>query len=983
MKFEKIKTDAIPLVDELVYYLKIMCMESVSKNEDEALKYETLESLKKSDLYIACIENRAGFYMFDYTYKDLKNSSLPEYLIKDCLDDKEKIPSKYRQELVAKKNKEYIEHYVELNDYYRMLNGQPPVGDRDLIYVEEYMLTDELKNAINIKVPVHLMPDNEADVLYTFGVIDTLLEIYPHAKYLKYLGSRRISIYSARIAARFVLLRTEPNVPVEVSSRFKDKYEKNRIYTLKAVYSEAFKLGSDYYDNFIQIFILLQTMVDILAEMPDFIIKRDLFDIPMIRLMFEYHGIDFFPEIPYKYQKAMLRNLHRLIKYKSTTKNIVDICSLFGFDNVEVFKFYILRERKVNKLGEYEFYYKDIENEDGTIESVPDNTKNFDLKFLKVPIDDNPDDYIHDKTKYTDYDEIVFGDEYWNGEIRHDIIKNAIIEREFNYLQTKYLSIDTIYSLTEMSFQLTYFYNMIFDDIVVEDLLVMNVPPINSVAKFRFTDILCYLYALMYIYNGVEDDLMDEPEKIMEIKGFNFDADMNALASYVRSQGFTMEELGVDFAIPDGNILTYTQLMDIFTKNKHVYDHLVHEMYNADNKKIYDIYKTIYDSLMINNFSMEFFRKSDGTIAKTYTDFLKDRDLLLYYSLMEIKGIESEILRQERINNLIDDTIYIIETYLESDEFKYLFANLPSISAEAITRYIYKVVNFFKSYKLDVYNINTVYKFDDKLENKVNIIDDLIFNYTYTKQTVVDLLSKLNTTVHLEKEDYIKIIEQVRFEVSYWTSVFLDDKMEINDDIMKIYVEIKKEDCGEVHDYLQQLTAKLYKFSLVHLVDAIRDVNSHLSREDKVKVLEMVTLDLSYWVEAYAQDNIKLNDLISKIKIAIKKNDHVGLHDYLNNMIAEISNFSYLDMHDKVRKSTRFDKSDKFIIIDTVALDLSYCIDIIVNSLLGIKDDVNINSILNPRETIDLYGSFTLFNRMGYRSNLSITDEIKVTRSNE
>ena len=37
-----------------------------------------------------------------------------------------------------------------------------------------------------------------------------------------------------------------------------------------------------------------------------------------------------------------------------------------------------------------------------------------------------------------------------------------ILEHEFNYMNSKYISIDTLYSLSDMAFQQMYFYNMIF-----------------------------------------------------------------------------------------------------------------------------------------------------------------------------------------------------------------------------------------------------------------------------------------------------------------------------------------------------------------------------------------------------------------------------------------------------------------------------------------------------------------------------------------
>ena len=37
---------------------------------------------------------------------------------------------------------------------------------------------------------------------------------------------------------------------------------------------------------------------------------------------------------------------------------MLDICSIFGFDNVRIFKYFLLRDRKLDINGEYQFNYK-------------------------------------------------------------------------------------------------------------------------------------------------------------------------------------------------------------------------------------------------------------------------------------------------------------------------------------------------------------------------------------------------------------------------------------------------------------------------------------------------------------------------------------------------------------------------------------------------------------------------------------------------
>mgnify|MGYP003296465137 CR=1 FL=1 len=96
--------------------------------------------------------------------------------------------------------------------------------------------------------------------------------------------------------------------------------------------------------------------MDCLTSIPEYIIDREVFDSRCIKYLFESFGIPYYSEIPVKYQRAMLKNLNILIKYKSSTRNMVDICSLFGFSDVKVFGYYLFKQRLVDtNTGEYEF----------------------------------------------------------------------------------------------------------------------------------------------------------------------------------------------------------------------------------------------------------------------------------------------------------------------------------------------------------------------------------------------------------------------------------------------------------------------------------------------------------------------------------------------------------------------------------------------------------------------------------------------------
>ena len=123
---------------------------------------------------------------------------------------------------------------------------------------------------------------------------------------------------------------------------------------MSAVYSEAMAFGNKYYDKFIIILLKVMTMMDMISDVFDYLIHKDIFDSRTIRYLFESYGVPYYSEIPIKYQQAMLKNLNILLKYKSSTRNMIDICNLFGFSDIKVFGYYMLKEHVVDaNTGEY------------------------------------------------------------------------------------------------------------------------------------------------------------------------------------------------------------------------------------------------------------------------------------------------------------------------------------------------------------------------------------------------------------------------------------------------------------------------------------------------------------------------------------------------------------------------------------------------------------------------------------------------------
>ena len=804
-----------PYVDIIIYYVKKLGLDTVLKMNDNALDKETLESKKAADLLIECVESTAPLARLTGVIDEdlLREAGITNSAtITAALANWEYIPKEFRPKAVELARNKYIASYEEHNDYYRMLNGLPPMGYEN-VYTD-WVPPDGI--VFDNTIPVHEQSDGMIQILIKYGVIDEMLDDpdeAPYRDYLRYL-TKRIDPYTARRAPAFGILYVPKIDKTEIYNEYRERLSNNGAYVLQTVYSDAYKYESDYYDNFIAILIILDTMIDLISRTNEFITRREVFDIRTVRYLFESYGIDFFPEIPLKYQLRMIKNLHTLLKYKSTPRCMVDICSLFGFDNITIFKYYLLKNRKLDKSDlSYSFTGNDEED--------------FDLKFVKIPIGEPMNDYIRDRKYQYSYDAITEGDPKWDGGLDHTVVKKQHLAADYNYTRTKYISIDSMYDIARMSLQQAYFMNMLYDNLPYETELSLSIPYIGS-EKFNIADIFTFLTCLTFHILGIKDTMMDTSTKVLNVLGFNFHADLDEMREVIKQMGYKLDamESFEDFIEPTESIPNINMLMNIYKNNIAIRDALAKGMREADNLRVYNTYKYIYDSLMVEELTMDFFknpetgdyyRDEDGDA--TYVEYLKHKSPTLYYKMMEIDEIEEEDVKNDYITNLIDNTCYILDQYIDTDEFRGLFRNLPAVSTEAIKAHIKTVIDFYMSYKVYFLGMNTIYYFDDDLEGWIKIIDWVQLNRWF------------------EKDEFAQPIDVI---AEQFNDIFHKDKYPFRE---RIYLDRWRWEYRAYYEYDTRLKDRKIITSKLHLGDAVYErLDTDTSINKVYNSLDKVTL---------------------------------------------------------------------------------------------------------------------------------------------
>lgn len=349
-----------PLMDEICFNCKRILKGIVIKNDVLANNSETNTSYQDYEMYT--IYDRDGKISFEYYpfNSDLLYAfGYNKFQVRAYLEDKYRIPESDRESLTEFANQYFKDNYFEengkfkeTNDYYRMLMGLPPhnTGEEYYIYLSESDIPSLYTKEVDLSKPLHLQDSTLINILYADGIIDSFRSRYKGSNYsyILYLGERSIDLVKARSAAKWDILYM-PNVNNLVKDRFTELYKINRDIYVNKGYQEFFAQTGEYYDQCMILIVLAQTFNDMIVDTPEWYIKRDIFDIRSCKYFLDSNGVDFFKVIPLKYQIRIVKNLNRLITYKSSNKNCFDIIDIFAVKGVKVLKYWLYK-KKVTKI---------------------------------------------------------------------------------------------------------------------------------------------------------------------------------------------------------------------------------------------------------------------------------------------------------------------------------------------------------------------------------------------------------------------------------------------------------------------------------------------------------------------------------------------------------------------------------------------------------------------------------------------------------
>lgn len=720
---------------ELTNILKRFLMNGVPKMvvkmSSRAKKYETLDIMKEADIYIAASLKVDTFNAYRYTFDANTLISVGIFdrrerqriLMKPSLIEQE-----YRHLIPAileHEREKTIKKYVEKNDYYRMLNGQPVLNDREVIYLDidvldKYGYTEDPDN----RTPLHQLPSEILLAMEADGILSELQEQYPHKKYISYVGSRKIPIVEARRAHNFDLLYFPKQ---DDNNRFYRDflffYEEAREYFTSVIYNHNFGTRYEYYDGFIGLMILTMTIQRMISSLFKVVVDRDFYDLATLRLFLESFGVPFMEIFTVQQQRMLVKNLNILILKKQSTQVMYDVLDLLGYDSFELAKYVLVKQHKMvqaNVEADYkpQFVYKTITREDGTQYLELDSSASFDYYFVRLDMKD-PDIKLEDITAdnaYT-YEEVTGRDPTW---INDDDLAEKLEKTDFNFVETKYADVSINIRMQEKLFELVYLSRMILDKHKDTNAIKITLARVSD-NPFSILECQVFLICLMCKMITMVPKILRKPSQILTVLGFNFHEDAERIKEeiikvndeYKYKYGIDLFDMDVLDYIRNVTFKTAKDVNDFYVNVKNFEEFMSYAMITTKSVDAYHAYRKLYNTLMITWIDDETYQDRDGNPLFRYDEYLKALNPELYNFY--------DNLTSEECPDYINYIGTKFSTIFEDTEYM----GMINIGDATLIEAIIEMIRTFKSLTIDIRDMDIVYVFDSRTRNTMRLFSKI------------------------------------------------------------------------------------------------------------------------------------------------------------------------------------------------------------------------------------------------------------------
>lgn len=684
---------------------------AIVKRAGIIIKSDTYEQAKAYEIYRICKLNIETPSIFTYKRSDfialglsddeadmliLDTSKIQDYLNSGVYAD-----GLLFELLMYNMKKRVIDEYIEMNPYVRTLIGLP-LYDKWLEIekgtITGYSLLDIIGDSVYIyglsdpSTKLYNLTDLDIEILKLRGYWGALMLKFESESWVQYLD-RGLDSFKVREADEYSLLYVDRSTDASIAAVFEDNYNKVLNYYKSVMHNGFYQDYLSNYTSSMVVYLLMSalslTVIDVANE--NFVI--DFKDTDLIMAILNSAGLPYI-DLPPLYLEPFIYNLEKMNREKGSKQSLIDLQGIFN----------------LNTIYKYLIYKKPAADIRDTTLS---NNDKYDLYFVKVPIGiQDVEPYLANQANHIRYADMVLDDPYWG--TSSDKLFSSIMEIDFNYYETKYISIENMFEFTKNMYDFTTIFKYIHNNKELTDSFKIKHGK-GSFFTFSLFEGFTFIPALLLKLKGWNDVIPETIEGVNYVMGIDTDINYNKYRDIFKMFLSKPEYATIlnKFYRVDG-ATNVNQFIDIFCKNKEALRLLQQAMIDCDEYDSFKVLKEIHDSITIVHAVKDMYVDKEGNPITSYVAYIKEYNDDLYNLWLRLED-KTEI--QEELSYIIK----LMEAYMNEEADPKVSSEMDALLSLAgeygvsTFEQLKTILKYYKYLTIELKDYSLIFKVDNLL----------------------------------------------------------------------------------------------------------------------------------------------------------------------------------------------------------------------------------------------------------------------------
>lgn len=581
--------------------------------------------------------------------------------------------------LLEEKRAIVIESYIEENDYYRELLGLPPFKTHPMDYVYVIGVT-----GVDSTIPIHELPIDQYRTFRIHKLYDRFMEKHRDKIYLKYIG-KGLDIIGLRDSLEFDILYFEKDLE---TIRYAEIYNKERAVFMRTYFNRYNFMNQESYEAARIIDLKMNAFINFCIDNVMNVYDRTQYTDEETKLIWSKYNQTPPANMPSLQRDAVTYLLNYLTINKGTV-DVVDYLVKNVFTGMSVYKHYMVRKLRENLPPNPE---------------TASNEELYTVEYVKTNYDAKTP-YDSDNPEIKSYDDVAEMDSKW---FDSEEIREFVYGNEYNYMISKYISIDNIIDMNDLGNRIAVLSRVIINNKDLISNLTIYYP--ETKADETLFDLFTYVNVLIASKYSYVDTIPDSLEHILYVVGFRTPDEIAQLRDWFEGFFYNNEEyrgLLDDFPtiVDNESFINFLRKLERSMDIVKLLQKLV-----AENNSPFDdkLLSALEKAIMICKTVPELYHITPDEKGKTYTDYLRQYSPRLFSRYVEILNYFNEA----DISAELDYVIKVIK-----DKFlEYVTEDSNAVKAlddivslySGMIEYLSKILIIFKGYSSDLLSADTI-----------------------------------------------------------------------------------------------------------------------------------------------------------------------------------------------------------------------------------------------------------------------------------